>query len=566
VGNWSPSPAAVEWDRPWTVRGITYPAARGAGMETAKSRSAIGDQSADERAVPPLKVAINYRHADTQGTAWALYLKLAERFGGENVFFDNGTLRPGMRWRDEIKSRMTTATALLVLVGPRWMSSLAQHQRGGGEDFVAAEIDLGLRSGPRVTVVPVLVDDAEPPDQSALPPALKALAGCQVARLRHAYLLDDFDHLVTRLVEIAAAGPGPSQPRSEPSGPPPAPIEADATPPPRPARRDTEVPHRVAPPPDDDHYRMVVRNAEHLVVFLGAEANADDREQPWQEGCGALPDDRDLARYLASRLDLSDPPLRLAEAAQYVGAIYGEMELFDSVNEVLRVESEPGRVHRDLARLPGQLGSRYQMIVTPKYDVALEKAFREADEEFDVAVYVTPRKDFLQGGFVHIDWREGKREIDIPNRYNNFPIADDGRLERPVIVRVNGTVDDLTAGFPWEDNYVITEDHYIGYLSGRSAEEVVPIQILKKLRRANCLFLGYSITDWRLRVFLQRIFEGSRFWRAKYWAVAHEPSGLERDLWHDWGASLYQCSLTDYLAGLHAFLENNPGEGSRDRH
>jgi SIR2-like domain len=93
----------------------------------------------------------------------------------------------------------------------------------------------------------------------------------------------------------------------------------------------------------------------------------------------------------------------------------------------------------------------------------------------------------------------------------------------------------------------------------------VPIQILKKLRRANCLFLGYSIIDWRLRVFLQRIFDGPRFWRAKYWAIAHEPNILERDLWHEWGASLYQCSLTDYLDGLYSFLDNNPGEPDRDR-
>ena len=34
-----------------------------------------------------------------------------------------------------------------------------------------------------------------------------------------------------------------------------------------------------------------------------------------------------------------------------------------------------------------------------------------------------------------------------------------------MIVWINGAVDDLL-GFQWEDNYVITEDHYIDYMSG----------------------------------------------------------------------------------------------------
>ena len=66
-----------------------------------------------------------------------------------------------------------------------------------------------------------------------------------------------------------------------------------------------------------------------------------------------------------------------------------------------------------------------------------------------------------------------------------------------MIVRINGAVDDLAAGYRWKSNFVITEDHYIDYLGGRSAEEVVPTQILAKLRQASCLFLGYTIADWR---------------------------------------------------------------------
>ena len=97
-------------------------------------------------------------------------------------------------------------------------------------------------------------------------------------------------------------------------------------------------PSEVAPPPDEDHYRMVAGNAGNLVVFLGSGANADEQAEPWSKGSGRLPDDRELATYLASHAGLQNAPPDLAEVAQYAGATYGEMELFQWVTQVLRVE------------------------------------------------------------------------------------------------------------------------------------------------------------------------------------------------------------------------------------
>ena len=70
------------------------------------------------------------------------------------------------------------------------------------------------------------------------------------------------------------------------------------------------------------------------------------------------------------------------------------------------------------------------------------------------------------------------------------------------------------------DNFVITEDDYIGYLSRRPIETLVPAQLLGKLRESHFLFLGYGIRDWNLRVFLQRIW-GDQQLGAKSWAVEH---------------------------------------------
>jgi len=312
------------------------------------------------------------------------------------------------------------------------------------------------------------------------------------------------------------------------------------------------------------HYRMVADRAGSLVVFLGSGANADDRAEPWQEGLGMLPDDRDLARYLASQVGLTNASPHLAEVAQYAGARSSEQDLFNWITQALRVDTSPGPVHNHIAQLPALLGKKYQLIVTPKYDAALEKAFRDAGEEFDVAVYMAPGSQqegrvVPEGKFVHVPWDSPPQAIDKPNEYRGFPIvAEDCRLRRTVIVWINGAVDGLLAGLQCEDNYVITEDHYISYMSG-SAEEVVPAQILAKLRKSNYLFLGYSIADWRLRVFLKRIWKGPGLGRAQYWAVEHDPDPLDEDLWRQINVRFYQSSLVDYLQGFHDFLRDQPG-------
>jgi TIR domain/SIR2-like domain len=521
------------------------PGARVHDVGTNDLRDAGGGASVDGPAVPPLKVFLNYRHEDTKSTARLLYEMLKARFGAENVFLDYDSLRPGMRWFDEIKSHLADSGAVLVLIGPHWTSSLTAHLQRGGDDYVLKEIDLALRSGPRVTVIPVLVDQTELPDPRNLPLSLMPLLQCQVQLLRHTDLSDDVDDLIERLGEIRDSGV-----RESADLPPLQPAR-------RPSRRTSSV---VAPLPDEKHYQMVARTADNLVVFLGSGANTNDDDGPWSAGSERLPDDQELAAFLAARLELEDTPRHLAEIAQTAGALRGEMELFQWVKQALRIDSKPGPVHWYLAHLPARLGGRRQMIVTPKYDAALEKALIEAGEDFDLVVYKAPGTE-QAGRFVHVPWDASPRAIDLPNDYDELPIiAGDLRLRRTVIVRIGGTVDDPSAGFPWEDNYVITEDHYIDFLSGGKADQVVPMQILAKLRKANYLFLGYTIADWRLRVFLQRIFEGPKLGRAKYWAIEHEPDALEGELWRLAGAQLYQSSLTDYLRGLFDYLGSHPGE------
>ena len=107
----------------------------------------------------------------------------------------------------------------------------------------------------------------------------------------------------------------------------------------------------------------------------------------------------------------------------------------------------------------------------------------------------------------------------------------------------------------WKSNLVITEDHYIDYFGGRLAEEVVPVQILAKLRQASCLFLGstdgrlaaagYSCTGSGGRGPQRRHALGgrTRSRRARAACSGSVP-----------GSSLYRNHLTDYVPGFDRFL------------
>src|SRR5947207_3391766 len=122
-----------------------------------------GEAAATLAGADAVKVFINYRHEDTTPwTARALYNELIAPFGRENVFLDVGTLRPGMNWLDEIRSRSSGAGVFVALIGARWIPMLRQRRRlgPGHEDYVVREIESALRMHSGVHVIPVLVDDA----------------------------------------------------------------------------------------------------------------------------------------------------------------------------------------------------------------------------------------------------------------------------------------------------------------------------------------------------------------------------------------------------------------------
>ena len=489
-----------------------------------------------------LRVFINYRHDDAWGEALLVHDRLASRFGNENVFLDARNLQPGMKWLEEIKSRRASCDVLLSLIGPHWTSIMKSREQAAivqpAEDYVRFEIQHALRPNSGIYVIPVLLGDDVPFSAELLPRSLQPLAKIEVAQVRQKCFEEDVAHLISRLETIAAERPKSS------SGPSVAPrAEGEHT------TLVRAVPRGVAPSVDATHCESVLQqmvDEGNLVLFLGSRLSCGPAP-----GSGSLPDAEELAAILAERFGIKSTRLDLPEVAQYVYVTKGRPDLYRTLKQLLTAECEPGPVHRFLARFPRMLEElglekRYQLIVTSNFDTALEQAFDDELEPYDLAVYMASGRD--KGKFVHIPHDGVPEAIVQPNRYGQLPIGEDYELERTLIVKIHGAVDGSIGDYRWKENYVITEDHYIDYLSRSPIESLVPVQVLDKLRESHCLFLGYTVRDWNLRVFLKRIWEGSL--GAKSWAVELDPDILEKDFWAQSNVDLYEADLADYVSQL----------------
>jgi len=258
----------------------------------------------------------------------------------------------------------------------------------------------------------------------------------------------------------------------------------------------------------------------------------------------------DLAEHLASAFDVPDDrPVDLARVSQYVATMKGSGPLYDELHARFEAAVEPGPLHRFLARLPSllrQRGAPHQLIVTTNYDLALERAFEEAEEEVDIVAYVATGPH--RGHFWHRPPGEAPRPIEVPNTYATELSVD----RRTILLKLHGDVDPLPER-EWE-SFVITEDDYIDYLGHSELTAVVPVALAAKLRRSHFLFLGYEMADWNLRLILNRIW-GERPVGYRSWAVQASPSPLAQAFWRRYDVTPVDVDPQGYAELLESRLE-----------
>lgn len=314
----------------------------------------------------------------------------------------------------------------------------------------------------------------------------------------------------------------------------------------------------------ESHFKHVVRAAVRgtLIPFFGAGASLCGRPdgKRWQPGCEHMPSGAELSMHLAEEHDYPDDAhdsWNLQRVSQYVAVAVDELTLYEDLRDVFAKDYQPTPVHRFFGGLPKLLQEKgcpnpYQLILTTNYDDLMERAYRAAEQSFDIVSYIADSSESDEiGKFVHQRWEPTdsdtsetvviERPIEKPNEYLKLSLK-----ERPIILKLHGAVDRSTDE---GDSYVITEDHYIEYLTRTDISRLLPVTLVNNLRDGRFLFLGYGLADWNLRAILNRVWANRKL-SCQSWAVQRQPNAIDKLFWDDRGVDIFDVDLAEYIAGL----------------
>jgi DNA-binding SARP family transcriptional activator/class 3 adenylate cyclase len=291
-------------------------------------------------------------------------------------------------------------------------------------------------------------------------------------------------------------------------------------------RQDARLASSSQPRAGEDHVGDVAREllAGRLVPVIGDDVSA-------------------LTEQLVRQFEVPAGSSHLPHVSQYVAVMRGPGPLYDAMHDEFAQPGEPSAVHRFFASLPPLLrerGGPHQLVVTTSYGLALEQAFVDAGEEFDIVAYIADGRD--RGKFCHVMSTGEAHVIDEPNTYGQLSLE-----QRTVILRLHGHVDHGPEGA--FESFVVTEDDYIHYLGNGELTSVVPVSLVAKLRRSHFLFLGYVLRDWNLRIVLHRLWGDYRV-SYRSWAVHDDAVPLEEAFWRQRDVAVVNRSPEEYVEAL----------------
>jgi hypothetical protein len=149
-----------------------------------------------------IRIFISYRRDDTQAIADRIYERLCAAFGAHSIFKDVNDIPPGKDFRAVLQDAVLSSNVMLVIIGRQWgtITDSDGHPRlHTPGDFVRLEVERALQT-PNMTVIPVLVNNAQMPPANLLPPSLHELAYRNAMTVRNdPDFANDIDRLIRQL-------------------------------------------------------------------------------------------------------------------------------------------------------------------------------------------------------------------------------------------------------------------------------------------------------------------------------------------------------------------------------
>jgi hypothetical protein len=146
---------------------------------------------------------LSYRRADAPDVTGRIYDRLTNELGGNKVFKDVDSIPFGVDFVTYLNTVMRRCTALLVVIGPEWLTAVnpsGQRRLDDPNDFVRVEIESALQSN--IPIVPLLVQGAVMPSAQELPWGLRPMTRYNGILIRSD---PDFHKDMTRLLNRLAS-------------------------------------------------------------------------------------------------------------------------------------------------------------------------------------------------------------------------------------------------------------------------------------------------------------------------------------------------------------------------
>jgi tetratricopeptide (TPR) repeat protein len=140
------------------------------------------------------RIFISYRRDDTRGSSGRLYDWLRIAFGRDRVFRDVASIGVG-KWRDRIDAALARSVVCLPVIGPRWCDEDNGPRLFKEDDVLRQELARALTEA-GMTVIPTLVEGADPPKREQLPEPLQGLLDWNAFTLTESGWEDDIGRLV----------------------------------------------------------------------------------------------------------------------------------------------------------------------------------------------------------------------------------------------------------------------------------------------------------------------------------------------------------------------------------
>ncbi len=310
-----------------------------------------------------------------------------------------------------------------------------------------------------------------------------------------------------------------------------------------------------------------------VVPFLGAGVNFGHRPSgdKWKNAAPFLPSGAELSRYLARKSafpltedhELAD----LAKVSSFYEENVGRGRLRKELHEIFA--PVPPAADYPTCTIHDYLASilKLRLVITTNYDNLTEKAFAAANRAFYLVIHTVSQDNQpdaqdnapngslaplgLQGQVLWWKYDPANPQAPFsPERGEPRDLAKfiDSTTDT-VIYKMHGTVSQQDK--QW-DNYVISEDDYVEFISRMTNGTALPNIVWEHLHFRQFLFLGYGLGDWNLRVVLREIFRKTRFGQNKSWAIQFKPSDLEKELWSQRGVKIYDTDINAFVEGLKA--------------